>query len=145
MIYRDDLYDHDGPTPVERVDPIPDDARRLAQAIVERAVADLADRSERGREARLDAEAWLAGVESEGRETLEMCVLALGKPDAATLVAEIRRDARELLCGRAAHREDMQVAHRPDEMALRLGDETSRSAHLLFAALVTVAMRGEWE
>jgi len=144
MIYRDDLYDHDGPAPAERVDATPDDTRRLAQAIVDQTVEDLADRSRRGVGARRDAEEWLAGSDPDGRESLDLCAQALGKPDTATLVAEIRRAARERLCGQAAHRDDIRAAHDPNALTLRVGDEVSRSAHLAFATLVSVAMRGEW-
>ena len=116
MIYRDDLYDHDGPAPAERIDATPDDARRLAQTIVDQAVEDLAGWAA---ELRLDVEEWIDSLDDEAG-TLTWCAWVLGHATDELLIHEVRERAHGLRLRRYAHRREIEAAHNPGQMEMAL-------------------------
>lgn len=116
MIDRADLYDHDGPPPTERVDATPDDARRLAQAIVNQAVEDLASWAA---ELRADVEEWIDSLDDEAG-TLTWCAWVLGHADDELLIREVRERAHGLRLRRYAHRREIEATHNPGQMEMPL-------------------------
>lgn len=116
MIYRDDLYDHDGPAPAERIDATPDDARKLAEQIVRQAVEDLASWSV---ELQLDVEGWFESLDDEAG-TLTWCAWVLGRATDELLIDEVRERAQGLRLRRYAHRREIEAAHNPGQAELAL-------------------------
>ena len=119
----------------------PDDARQLAEAVRDGAVADLADHRARKAHARRAALAWL---QADGFDACDLgwCAAALGISPSA-LRADIRARVAEREAEKAAHAEDMR--RRRERVRRLLADESSFAGHVMFAALVTRVMGGEWE
>lgn len=119
----------------------PDDARQIAEAVVYRAVEDLADHRPRKRTARASALLWLRSGDEDACG-IAWCAAALGLP-----LDALRGDIAE----RVAVREAEKDAHAEDLRRRRRrvrGWSVARSSfagHVLLAALVTRVMGGEWE
>lgn len=121
--------------------PTPDDARQLAAAVRDGIVADLADHRARKSHARQAALAWLREYAFLACD-LGWCAVALGLSPSA-LRADIRARVAEREAEKAAHAEDMR--RRRERVRRLLADESSFAGHVMFAALVTRVMGGEWE
>ncbi len=137
----DRFIDSEGPLPRARPE-IDHDAAKLARAIRDRTVEDLADHRPRARGARLDAKDWTRDT-SDHVGSAEWCAMALGMGRAA-FVADVWRRVAERTAAKRDHRADIDEAHRGEQCGLGLGDRPSRAAHVMGAALIAVAMRGEW-
>lgn len=116
------------------------DTRKLAEAIRDSAVVDLADhRAISATEHKL-AKLWLADTH-EAPLDLTWCALALDLTP-AELRADIRRRVREAEAVKAAHAEDLRRRRAPS--ARLIPDRSSWAGHAMFAALVSAVTGGEW-
>lgn len=107
------------------------DTRKLAEAVRDSAVADLADhRASRAVDHRL-AKLWLADTHEAPLDVTP-----------AELRADIRRRVREAEAIKAAHAEDIRRRRAPSVRLIP--DRSSWAGHAMFAALVAAVTGGEW-
>lgn len=116
------------------------DTRKLAEAIRDSAVADLADhRALVAVEHRL-AKLWLADTH-EAPLDLTWCALALDMTP-GELRADIRRRVKAAEAVKEAHAEDLRRRRAPSVRLIP--DHSSWAGHAMFAALVVAVTGGEW-
>ena len=151
------LFPHDAPTaPVEPTDaeldayaawytlapwaPDLDDPAKLACAVVDRVVDDLADRRKITRAHHAAAQVWLQNYRYAACD-LGWCAAALDTAP-SVLRLEIRRRVAEREAEKAAHADDTRRRRAPSVRLIP--DRSSWAGHAMFAALVSAVTGGEW-